>query len=189
MDASRHPRVRRSAVVMRQRYVEAKYAQAGLERFEARATLALKTALASEYSRQEWVDFDLFVEATELVDALFGHGNLAVAWDIGRFAAEHNIGFWRSVMLRVVSPTVILGMAGSLWSHHYDTGRLVVTPESDGVQVRIIDFLRPHRTHCLSIGGWMERSLELGPSKQVRVREVACRTRGEETCAFVLSWR
>jgi hypothetical protein len=174
---------------MRRSYVEAKYGDAGLERWELRATPALKTALTRAHSHEEWVDFGLFVEATELVDTIFGHGNLALAWDIGRFAAEHNIGFWRSVMVRFVNPTVVLGMAGSLWSHHYDTGRLVVTREDDGVSVRIIDFLRPHRTHCLSIGGWMERTLELGPAKHVRVREVGCRTRGDESCAFALGWR
>lgn len=174
---------------MRQSYVETKYSHAGLEKWTLRATPALKAVLSRSHIHEEWVDFALFVEATELVDTIFGHGNLALAWDIGRFAAEHNIGFWRSVMMRVVSPTIVLSMAGSLWSHHYDTGRLVATREGDGVQVRILDFLRPHRTHCLSIGGWMERSLELGPSKQVRVREVSCRTRGDESCAFVLAWR
>jgi predicted hydrocarbon binding protein len=79
-------------------------------------------------------------------------------------------------------------MASSLWSHHYDTGGLVATREGDGVRVRITDFLWPHRTHCMSVGGWIEGSLELGRPKRAQVRELSCRTRGQETCEFALAW-
>ena len=104
LDALRRPRVRGSAVLMRQSFVRNKYGGAAADMFEARASPGLKTALMLSRQRDEWVDFGLFVEATELVDSLFGRGNLALAWEVGRFAAEHNMAFWRSLVMRVVSP-------------------------------------------------------------------------------------
>lgn len=184
----RRARVRGSAVLMRKSYVRSKFGQAAVEMFEARASSELRMALSLAQQCDEWVDFGLFIEATELVDKLFGRGDLALAWDVGRYAAEHNIGVWRSVVMRLVSPSVVLGIATSLWSHHYDTGRLVTKPDERGIRLSINDFLRPHRTHCLSIGGWIERTLELGRPKSVRVRETGCRMRGNEGCEFSLAW-
>ncbi len=173
---------------MRQSFVRAKFGNAAADMFEARASPGLKTALTLARKRDDWVDFGLFIEATELVDMLFGRGNLALAWEVGRFAAEHNMAFWRSIVMRVVSPTVVLAVSASLWSHHYDTGTLNTAREGDSVRVRINDFLWPHRTHCMSIGGWIERSLELGRPKSVSVRETSCRTRGGEFCEYALTW-
>jgi hypothetical protein len=173
---------------MRKSYVKEKFGRAAVEMFEARASASLRMALAMGQQVDEWVDFGLFIEATELVDKLFGRRDLALAWDVGRFAAEHNMGVWRTLVMRVVSPTVVLNIASSLWSHHYDTGRLVAKTEGTNVRVSINDFVHPHRTHCLSIGGWIERTLELGRPKSVHVHEAACRVRGGETCEFTLMW-
>jgi hypothetical protein len=173
---------------MRKTYVKVRFGKAAVEMFEARASSELRMALSFAQQCDEWVDFGLFIEATEIVDRLFGRGDLALAWDIGRYAAEHNMGVWRSLVMRVMSPSIVLNIAASLWSHHYDTGRLVAEPSDDGLHLRINDFVRPHRTHCLSIGGWIERTLELGRPKNVRVRELCCRMRGNDTCAFALAW-
>jgi hypothetical protein len=178
---------------MRQHFVQARFGTTGANHFKARASAELRMALSFATQRDDWVDFGLFVEATELVDRLFGRGDLAMAWEVGRYAAEHNIGVWRSLVMRVMSPSIIMGIATSLWTHHYDSGKLVLREESDGeknhVRLSIADFRTPHRTHCLSIGGWIERTLELGRPKSVRVREVSCRARQGAACDFALSWK
>ena len=180
--------MRGTAVLMRQNFVRLKYGSAAAEMFAARASPSLKTTLTLAKQRDEWVDFGQFIEATELVDNLFGRGNLALAWEVGRFAAEHNMAFWRSIVMRLMSPPVVLAVAASLWSHHYDTGTLDTSRTGDNVRVRINDFLWPHRTHCMSIGGWIERTLELGRPKSVSVRETSCRTRSGEFCEYSLTW-
>lgn len=179
---------------MRQHFVKARFGTTGAELFQARASAELRMALSIAQQRDEWVDFGLFIEATELVDRLFGRGDLAMAWEVGRYAAEHNIGVWRSLIMRVMSPSILMSIATSLWTHHYDSGKLVVREEeSDSeknqVRVSIAEFRSPHRTHCMSIGGWIERSLELGRPKSVRVREVACRARHGASCEFALTWK
>jgi hypothetical protein len=177
---------------MRQHFVLARFGKTATELFKARASGELRTALSLTPQRDDWVDFGLFVEATELVDKLFGRGDLAMAWEVGRYAAEHNMGVWRSLVMRVLSPSMVMGIATSLWTHHYDSGKLVVREDQSGdknqVRVGISDFRIPHRTHCMSVGGWIERTLELGRPKSIRVREASCRTRGNPSCEFILTW-
>ena len=53
---------------------------------------------------------------------------------------------------------------------------------------RIEDFPSPHRTHCLSIEGWVRRTIELGRPKHVTVAEQLCRCRGNDACELVADW-
>lgn len=136
-----------------------------------------------------WVAFEQFVEATEIACRLFADGNIALAREIGAFGAEANMGVWRAIVYRMLAPQTLISIAGGLWSHHYDGGRLVVSAEGDrGVGIRLDDFPTPHILHCLSIEGWLKRTLELGRPKEVRVGQRACRTRGDAACEFHGEW-
>jgi hypothetical protein len=120
---------------------------------------------------------------------LFAKGDMMLAWEIGRFAASHNIGVWKGLFMRHVTPVMVLGVAAGLWSHHYDGGRLASRATGpSSMSVSIIDFPTPHRAHCLSIGGWIHGTLELGPRKNASVSEMACRTQGAALCEFRIAW-
>jgi hypothetical protein len=174
---------------MRKLYVRERHGVHAEARYLAGASPELVAATAAAEKIDEWVDFGLFVEATELVDKLFGRGDGMLAWDVGRFAAERNIGVWKALVMRVLSPKTVMNIAAGLWSQHYDCGKLVMTEEGDwGLSLRIADFPTPARAHCLSIGGWAERTLELGRPRSVAVHEERCRLRGAEACEFALRW-
>lgn len=180
-------RVRTTTVRVRDHFVNARYGRTARDRFRASASPALRATL--EASGDAWVDFALFVEASELVCHMFGAGNLALAREIGRFGAETNIGTWRGIVHRMLSPRMLLGIAAGLWSHHYDGGRLLVDATSEsGLRVRIADFPQPHRTHCLAIEGWIERTIQLGRPRAVRVRKAGCRLDGGPACDFLAEW-
>ncbi len=180
-------RVRATTIRVRDHFVNARYGKTARERYRAAASPDLRNTLLS--AGDAWVPFDLFIEASELICALFGDNNLALARHIGRFGAETNMGTWRTIVHRLLSPRILLNIAGGLWSHHYDGGRLVFEPQGElGVRARIIDFPQPHRTHCLAIEGWIERTIELGRPRSVRVRQVGCRLDGGPACEFVAEW-
>jgi hypothetical protein len=84
----------------------------------------------------------------------------------------------------------ILDRAARLWDLHYDSGKLlIVRHPGNNAELRIVKFSTPHRTHCLSVQGWAERSCELSGGKDVRLVETACRARGDDECNFLASWR
>lgn len=182
-------RVQAATVRLRMAYVEQKHGVEARQRFMMQASPALREVLSAAPGKSAWVDFELFVEATVLVDRMFGRGDMALAWDIGRFAAGHEIGVWKSLIMRVVRPSMLLGVVSGVWSHHYDSGRLVsrvVGPTA--MLVGIENFPTPHRAHCYSIAGWIHGSLEQGPRKNINVRELSCRAHGGRSCEFQLDW-
>lgn len=180
-------RVRAVTVRVRDRFVLARYGRTSRERYRLAASPELAETLAT--SGDHWVDFRQFVEATELACRLFHDGDLTLARDIGAFGAENATGVWQRLVYRVMSPATVLSIAAGVWSHHYDGGRLVAKAEGhDGVRLRIEDFPAPHRAHCLSIEGWVRRTIELGRPKHVTVRETACRCRGDAACELLADW-
>ena len=180
-------RVRAGTVRVRDQYVMAKHGKLARESFRAAASPQLLQVLTTP--GDVWVSFDLFVESTELVCRLFGEGNPGLARKIGAFGAEANMGAWRSLVYRMLSPKMMMELAGAFWSHHYDGGRLKASLDGPhGLLVRLEDFPRPHVLHCLSIAGWMERTIELGRPKRVAVKKVRCRLDGAEACKFLGEW-
>lgn len=165
----------------------ARFGRTSRDRYRAAASPELRGAFETPGDR--WVDFALFVEATELACTLFNDGEIELAADIGMFAAEANMGPWRALVHRILSPGFVMGLAGQLWSHHYDGGRVVVTDnDGHGVRMRIEDFPSPCRAHCHSIRGWCLGTIRLGRPRTVTVEESACRLRGDPACEFVGRW-
>ena len=180
-------RVRAPTVRVREHFVLARFGKTSREQYRAAASQRLLETLMTPGDR--WVEFAQFVEATELVCRLFGDGDITLARDIGKFGAETNMGVWRSLVYRVLSPATVMSIASGVWGHHYDGGRLVTKPEGKhGVRLRIEEFPAPHRAHCLSIEGWCHRTIELGRPKRVSVTETRCRCRGDEACELVADW-
>jgi len=186
----RPARVQASSVRVREAFVRERFGTGALQRLLAAASPELRALLTSKESPPGgWLPFALFVEVNELVDREFGKGDGALIWEAGRFAASHNAGVWKSLIMRHVSPGMLVGLASSLWSKHYDGGRLVSRAGGGtSVMVSIVDFPEPHPAHCKAVGGWMLGSLELGPRKHPQVQEMACRAQGAAICEFRLTW-
>src|SRR5829696_7672402 len=122
----RFARVQAATVRLRDIFVEARFGLEARQRFRATASPQLRELLtSSDDPKRGWVDFELFIEATTLMDRMFGKGDLRLARDVGRFASGHAAGIWKRLLMRHVSPETVLGMAAGLWSHHYDGGRMV----------------------------------------------------------------
>jgi hypothetical protein len=180
-------RVKAATVRVRDHFVLARFGKTSRDQYRSACSKPLLETLTTAGDR--WVDFSQFIESTELACKLFGDGDLTLCRDIGAFAAETNMGVWRSLVYRVLSPTTLMSIAAGLWSHHYEGGRLTTMPEgSKGVRFRLEDFPMPHRTHCLSIEGWARRTVELGRPRHVKLVETACRLRGAKVCEFVGEW-
>lgn len=180
-------RVRAATVRVRDQFVHERYGAAARQRYRAAASRDLVETLSAGGDR--WVDFAQFVEATELACSLFAGGDLSLSRAIGAFGAEANMGVWRSLVYRVLNPKTVLDIAAGLWSHHYQGGRLVALAEGkSGVRVRIEQFPEPHRAHCLSIEGWLKRTIELGRPRRVLVAKTSCRLHGAEACELLAEW-
>jgi hypothetical protein len=181
-------RVRSGTVRVRDQFVLARYGRTSRDLYRSKLSPPALETISVPGDR--WVDFSQFIETTELACTLFAQGDMNLCQEIGAFGAEANMGVWRAMVYRVLSPQTVLSIAGGLWGHHYEGGRLSGVDDGEGgVRLRLEDFPTPHITHCLSIQGWLRRTLELGRPKAVRIQKRMCRLRGDALCEFHGQWK
>ena len=152
---------------------------------ETREQLADGRALKSA-----WYPFETLVETTVAIDRLFGKGDLGILIDVGGDVAEADLNSVYKLFIAVATPQYLIDKAASLWRNYYDTGELVVAArEPQRALIELRNFDTPHRAHCLSVLGWMIRSLQLCGCKDVVGHHETCRAIGHGQCLFEASWR
>jgi hypothetical protein len=183
------PNVKGSALSSRVLWVELGHGAAGLDRLKKQATPELRATLDSRIEKAKWYPFEQFVELNVTIDRLFGAGDLALVRELGRSGADANLTTIYRLFFKIGSVHWILGRGVRLWSAHYDSGYTEIANKGAKAAVmRVHGFSTPHRAHCLSVLGWIERSVELSGGKRPKVDESKCRTRGDDLCQIEISW-
>ena len=179
-----------SALASRLLWVRLGHGEAGLEKLEQAASDDLRPVLVNGVAMARWYAFPLFIELIEVIDRLFGKGDNALVWEMGRFGADANLKTVYRLFYKVGTVRWILGRAARLWGVHYDSGRLQVITDRPGESLmEIVDFETPHRIHCMSVAGWAERSVEISGGKVAKVTEEECRALGHARCLMRATWK
>lgn len=182
--------VKGSAVQSRALWVSLNHGDEGLRRLAAEVKPVTREALQTRADKARWYPFEVFVDLNESIDRVFGKGDMALVKELGRFGAEANLTTVYRLFYVIGTVKWIIDRAARLWDLHYDSGRLIVVRHpGNEVGLRIVGFQTPHRTHCLSVAGWAERSVELSGGKDVKLDEPSCRARGDDECLFHATWR
>ena len=178
-----------SALASRVLWVELGHGAAGLERLLHQLSPELRANVENRIDKAKWYPFEQFVELNVVIDRLFGKGDLSLVRELGRRGADMNLTTIYRLFYKLGSVHWILGRGVRLWSAHYDSGFCeIATKGPKAAVMRVHSFATPHRAHCLSVMGWIERSVELSGGKRPIVEESKCRTRGDELCQIEISW-
>ena len=182
--------VKGSAILARLQFVETKFGREARERLVYSLSGASRDAVHAGVLPHQWAPYSLFIEVNVEIDRLFGKGDLALCYEMGRFGAEVNLPTLYRIFYRLGSPMFIFRKAARLWEVHYDSGRIVPVQDAERIiRVKILDFDEPHRAHCLSVLGWAARSVEMSGATLVRADEERCRLRGDGACEMVCEWK
>ena len=181
--------VKGSALVSRLLWVSLNHGEAGIERLADASSAILRAVVRQGAARATWYQFELFVELNEKIDQLFGKGDLALVKELGRYGADANLTTIYRLFYKVGTVQWILSRASRLWGMHYDAGRMIVRAGGGReVELEIMDYDTPHRVHCTSVEGWIERSVELSGGDEVALDELDCRARGDARCRMRVRW-
>jgi hypothetical protein len=181
--------VKGSALSSRVLWVQLGHGNAGMERLRAQVSPDLGQTLLEGVNKARWYPFAQFIELNEVIDRVFGKGDLGLIHELGRYGADANLTTIYRLFFKVGTTHWILGRAVRLWSAHYDSGYLeVLTRGPKTAVLRIRGFATPHRVHCMAVQGWAERSIELSGGLDVKTEEPLCRTRGDEYCQLEAKW-
>lgn len=185
--------IKGSAITARVRYVREHYGEPGVRRVKEALSPAHRQRLDEKVMPHDWVPMELFLELCTEIDRLYGRGDLALCRELGRYAAKVNLPTLYRIFYALGSPRFIVGRAIRVWEVHYDSGRITAEfeekPPLERTTLTLRDFAMPHRAHCLSVLGWAERSVELSGGAVSESSETTCRTRGDDACRFVVSYR
>lgn len=137
----------------------------------------------------EWVPFRVQVHLYEAIDRVFGNGDLALCWQVGRFTSEYEMSTINHIFLKLGKLEHWMRAAGLMWGRYYSAGRLEVgefTKKSGVLYVREFDPIS--RAFCMDLAGWFERTAELSGEKDVRLVHSECVLLGGHDCVYRASW-
>lgn len=178
-----------SALASRMLWVRLGHGEAGLARLADAASPGLADVLRSGVAMARWYPFPLFIELIELVDRLFGRGDLGLVKELGRFGADANLKTVYRLFYKVGTPRWVVSRAARLWGAHYDTGQLTLVEDRPRrIVMEIEGFDTPHRVHCLSVAGWAEQSVAISGGKDSQCDSVECRAEGGARCLLLATW-
>jgi hypothetical protein len=136
-----------------------------------------------------WYPFAAFVDLNRAIDKLFGAGDYALCRELGRYGCDVNLPTLYRVFFRIGSVPFIIRRAAAAWRVNYDEGMMNVVEQTDGyVLLRISGVPQPHRTHCLSVIGWITRACEISGGKVYDQKE-RCKLLGDRECEFEFRYR
>src|SRR5579871_4418532 len=113
----------------RLRYVQERGEDA-VPRLLARMSPELRALCDAGFLVNGWYPFAAFVELTTLIDRLFGKGDLALCYEVGRYACDVNLPTLYRIFFRLGSVPFIIRRAAAAWRVNYDEGEMVVVEQT-----------------------------------------------------------
>ncbi len=139
----------------------------------------------------QWYPLPDYLNLSRAIDQVLGHGDLKLLWELGRVSAEEALHGIYKIFYKVGSPEFIIKMASTVWRQYYDSGKLeVVTEKAErGKRIRLIVLeMEPSQELWLSVGGWVQRTLELSGGKNVQVVIASDRLKTHASCEYIATW-
>jgi len=137
----------------------------------------------------EWYPFQTYVELSRAIDRVLGTGDLSLIVELGRHSAEVGAKRMYRAFTKVGSPEHIFRHAALVWHQFFSAGELRVVEDDPTTFHLIVEgFDEEAREHCLSVTGWLQGNVELSGARNVQVKELQCRSWGDEHCDFVVTW-
>jgi len=136
-----------------------------------------------------WRPMEELVQLTRAIDLVLGHGDGALAWELGRYSAELGAKTMYAAYSKSGDPKLIFKIASGVWGQFYSSGRLEVLDDGPTrIRLQVHDFEEPVVEICKGVGGWIERNVELAGVGGAVVRESSCRSRGDACCEYDVRW-
>lgn len=181
--------MRVSGIVLRSRWL---FVHARGREAEEQVLAALPDDLREAFPaflETRWYPFEFFVTLTETIDRVLGVGDLALAYEMGRFNCDHNLTTVMRILFKFGNIGWLLDRGASAWGKQYDEGEMKVVKRKVGDEVilELHDHPAPFRAQCLGIKGWMVRAAELSGEDRFECDEL-CRAAGDDVCRWTFRW-
>ncbi|MEW5849268.1 MAG: 4-vinyl reductase [Myxococcota bacterium] len=176
-------------------YVRAIAGESGVEQVLARLPVEDRRAIGNGRARPggmnplTWIPFMLQVRLLRAIDAVYGDGDLVLLRRVGHFMAKNDVLQVFAPLFRRRDPSWIMVAATRMWRHYHDHGHWKIAREPNGFLGVMEGHPESDEAFCTTLGGWIGGALELSGVSKVEVAHPVCDARGEEHCAFRVTWQ
>lgn len=131
-----------------------------------------------------WYPYDTLIDVSSTADRVLGRGDMSLCHQMGRFSCDFTLTTVHRLLLKFGNLGFLVDRAAKAWRTQFDAGELLVHERRpDRYQFEARGVPNPHRAHCASISGWMERAAELSGEDQFKFEE-ECRASGDDRCVW-----
>ncbi|WP_224240276.1 LuxR C-terminal-related transcriptional regulator [Hyalangium gracile] len=108
----------------------------------------------------------------------------ALLTEIGRFDADRELSGVHRWYLRLMRPSFAIRHMNMYWRRSHDTGTWSSTQNGGQVSAELRDWVIVNRTLCMTVMGYLGRTLELFGGKISHLEHPECRALGAPACVF-----
>jgi hypothetical protein len=136
-----------------------------------------------------WYENALLFRMLSATEEVLRHRDPKIIDTLGRYAAEGDLKRIHRVFLRMANPALVVEKATELWGRFFDTGTWRIRRVERGADAVLSGAGVISDVFCRNLRAYLQRLFELVGAKDVTARHVACRTRGDAECEFVIRWK
>jgi hypothetical protein len=171
-------------------FVEERYGKEGLARLLAAVDPDTRKLASTMILSAVRYPLRHAVELATTIDNLFGRGDLALCWEIGKFAGGYEVGLFHKAVLQIGRLDYFFRMARATWGFYYSAGQMQVEGSTESwATIRLTDFNPLSKAICYRVGGWMHRTCELFGKQDVSITHTECVLDGASACVWEAHWR
>lgn len=183
-------KIKGTALVALPLFIKKKFGPAGLEKWLSALSPSIKKTYSERNKPYEWYPLeDVYLEPVRKMCDLFYAGNLHGAWELGRFDAENALNTVYRLFLMLGSPQYLIKKASTLFPTYYQGSQVEILDLSKGKsRLRISNYGQMNKVNENTIGGWIERGMELSGAKNIKLSFVAAKVDGQDVVDIFGSW-
>jgi hypothetical protein len=184
--------IKGSTLIPRLEYLQKQATEEQMEKVYKRLRPPLVEVLKTGIMATRWYPVEDMLALSSAMDVVLGQGDKKLIWELGRFSAEFAARGIYKIFYKFGSPEWIIKKTLSVWRQYYDAGEVrVIEKNSNGVhglRICISGLSGVPSTLWLSIGGWVEKSLELSGGKNVKAVIAETLQTPGTNCEIDLTW-
>ncbi|MCK5243236.1 hypothetical protein KAR34_12380 [bacterium] len=181
--------IKGSALVPRFKYLDEKTSPGIKEKVISELSERFQEVVERSIFVGRWYPFEYYVEINRAMDKVLGKGDLSMIPSFGAYSADQAFTGVYKFFYKLGSPDFIITRATKVWNQYFQNGCLVI--EKIGKKRRRLEMRDVEisaEEHCLSVLGWVKRTLELSGGKNVKAQITQCRQQGATACEILAGW-
>lgn len=150
-----------------------------------------KLILTSSISVSQWYDvyYGVVLPTQTLAKLFFDSDVQAASWQIGRFTSQQALTGLLRFILKIPTPSFVIGKASHLLSSYYDEAKVIVDERSaNHIRAVYINFEGEQRLVYYRIAGWLENTLQSINLNDLKINLEVGEYEGKESGILTLDW-